>query len=246
MNFILSSLIFRHKNSVVEVRTRSGHVEDLHDAPGWAPMWLTMHFSKTYTQLLLNLPPELRENAIEYRRLKKLIKQVVEELTSIGVFRDSAVVTRPQILAGLSPDILHKVLLDSQTANIKGKAKDIGSAWVEIGSSEDATGLPKVVYEINTDSDHFEPRLRLIVSSAEEEFVSFPTIPSPDNLLDVESQHAHITELENAMVQEDDQLIVTSSNRGRGAGSSGHRSDSTSPEPTRYVNHIFSISQVSN
>lgn len=44
-----------------------------------------MHFSKTYSQLLLSLPPELRENAIEYRRLKKLIKQVVEELTSIGM-----------------------------------------------------------------------------------------------------------------------------------------------------------------
>ena len=43
-----------------------------------------MHFSKTYTELLLKLPPELRENAIEYRRLKKLIKQVAEELTSIG------------------------------------------------------------------------------------------------------------------------------------------------------------------
>lgn len=45
---------------------------------------LAMHFSKTYAELLQKLPPALRENAIEYRRLKKVIKQVVEELTSIG------------------------------------------------------------------------------------------------------------------------------------------------------------------
>lgn len=43
-----------------------------------------MHFSKTYAQLLSSLPPDLKENAIEYRQLKKLINQVVEELTSLG------------------------------------------------------------------------------------------------------------------------------------------------------------------
>ena len=43
-----------------------------------------MHFSKTYTELLLSLPPELRSNAIEYRKLKKLINQVVQELTALG------------------------------------------------------------------------------------------------------------------------------------------------------------------
>lgn len=45
-----------------------------------------MHFSKTYTELLLSLPPELRNNAIEYRKLKKLINQVVQELTQLGTF----------------------------------------------------------------------------------------------------------------------------------------------------------------
>ena len=30
---------------------------------------LPMHFSKTYTQLLLSLPQELKENAIEYRQV---------------------------------------------------------------------------------------------------------------------------------------------------------------------------------
>ena len=43
-----------------------------------------MHFSKTYAQLLLTLPPELRESAIQYRQLKKIINQIVAELTSLG------------------------------------------------------------------------------------------------------------------------------------------------------------------
>ena len=43
-----------------------------------------MHFSKTYAQLLSSLPPDLRDNAIEYLQLKKLINQVVQELTSLG------------------------------------------------------------------------------------------------------------------------------------------------------------------
>lgn len=64
--------------------TESGHVEDLPRFYGRLLNLTTMHFSKTYDQLLLELPQELRDNAIEYRRLKKLIKQVVEELTSIG------------------------------------------------------------------------------------------------------------------------------------------------------------------
>ena len=29
-----------------------------------------MHFSKTYTQLLITLPPELRNNAFEYRKVR--------------------------------------------------------------------------------------------------------------------------------------------------------------------------------
>ncbi|KAJ3559944.1 hypothetical protein NM688_g25 [Phlebia brevispora] len=176
---------------------------------------LAMHFSKTYTQLLLNLPPELRENAIEYRRLKKLIKQVVEELTSIG----------------LSPEVLHKVLLESRTTDLKGKAKETGSPWVEIGSSEDATGLPKVVYEVNTDSDHFEPRLRLIVSNGEDDLVKFPAAPTVEDDSDSEDNHAHIEEITGDEVQDDDKLTIPSSSRGRTSESSGHRSHSTSPEP---------------
>ncbi|KAF8901141.1 hypothetical protein CPB84DRAFT_1915932 [Gymnopilus junonius] len=51
-----------------------------------------MHFSKTYSQLLLDLPPELRDNAIQYRQvrlcmfiLKKVINRIVNELSSLGL-----------------------------------------------------------------------------------------------------------------------------------------------------------------
>lgn len=118
---------------------------------------------------------------------------------------------------GLSPEILHKVLLESRAADVKGKARDTGSTWVEIGSSEDATGLPKVVYEVNGDSDHFEPRLRLIVSSAGDELVAFPVIPSPEEDTDEESQYAHITELQSDDTIEENHMRASSSSRGRSA-----------------------------
>ncbi|KAF7303708.1 hypothetical protein MIND_00600200 [Mycena indigotica] len=53
-----------------------------------------MHFSKTYAQLLQELPPELSQNAIQYRQLKKQINQVVVELASLG----------------LAPSVLHDLL----------------------------------------------------------------------------------------------------------------------------------------
>ncbi|KAI0688629.1 hypothetical protein BC835DRAFT_1284270 [Cytidiella melzeri] len=119
-----------------------------------------MHFSKTYTELLLSLPPELRDSAIEYRKLKKLINQVVQELTQLG----------------LTPDVLHQVLLETETlpddtGKGKGKAREVGgtsssSPWVPVASSHDTTaGLSRVVYEINTDSNGLEPRLRLLVDT---------------------------------------------------------------------------------
>ncbi|KAJ7083647.1 SPX domain-containing protein [Mycena belliarum] len=65
-----------------------------------------MHFSKTYAQLLEGLPPELSNNAIEYRQLKKLINQVVTELLALG----------------LGPAVLHD-LLQSGT-DPKGKRRE--------------------------------------------------------------------------------------------------------------------------
>ncbi|KAH9475912.1 hypothetical protein JR316_0011473 [Psilocybe cubensis] len=54
-----------------------------------------MHFSKTYTQLLQSLPPEMRDNAIEYRQLKKIINQIVSELSELG----------------LQPAVLHELMV---------------------------------------------------------------------------------------------------------------------------------------
>ncbi|KAK0206748.1 SPX domain-containing protein [Desarmillaria ectypa] len=95
-----------------------------------------MHFSKTYAQLLLSLPPQLRDNAIQYRQLKKLINQIVLELTSLG----------------LSPAILQEHLL--QGGDEKGKGKQV----------EKLIDGYKVVYEVNEESGHIEPRLRFWVT----------------------------------------------------------------------------------
>ena len=138
-----------------------------------------MHFAKTYTQLLLSLPPELRENAIEYRKLKKLINKVVSELQDLGASTPHAaygILTNVLAVVGYPPDKLHHVLLESKAyPTDKGKAREGGQPWVEISSSQDAsTGLPRVVYEIKADSDRLEPRLRLLVSSKNEHSSELP------------------------------------------------------------------------
>lgn len=95
---------------------------------------LCMHFSKTYQQLLLTLPVELRDSAIEYRKLKKLINKVVNELNSIG----------------LSPDVLQEVL---------GQGDISTTRTIRVNDHE-----VKVIYELSNVADHIEPRLRLIGS----------------------------------------------------------------------------------
>ncbi|KAI0654969.1 SPX domain-containing protein [Cubamyces menziesii] len=98
-----------------------------------------MHFSKTYSQLLLTLPPELRQSAIQYRQLKKIINQIVAELNALG----------------LSPDILQNVVQPPPHAADKGKQRE---------DSEQYTG-PRIIYEFATVDDHVEPRLRLCLHS---------------------------------------------------------------------------------
>ncbi|KAF7368930.1 hypothetical protein MVEN_00219200 [Mycena venus] len=63
-----------------------------------------MHFSKTFSQLLQELPPDLRDNAVDYRQLKRLINQLVKELASLG----------------LGPEVLQDLL----QASAKGKSKE--------------------------------------------------------------------------------------------------------------------------
>ncbi|KAJ3484277.1 hypothetical protein NLI96_g5739 [Meripilus lineatus] len=120
-----------------------------------------MHFSKTYSQLLSTLPPDLRDKAIEYRQLKKLINQVVVELTALG----------------LSPETLQRILLESHVTTSaeydpKGKSRESGPnplSLIPSGPSEASSTepplFPRIVYELNTDSGEIEPRLRLWTSS---------------------------------------------------------------------------------
>ncbi|RPD52717.1 hypothetical protein L226DRAFT_550861 [Lentinus tigrinus ALCF2SS1-7] len=147
-----------------------------------------MHFSKTYAQLLLTLPPELRESAIQYRQLKKIINQIVAELTALG----------------LSPDVLQGVVQPPPAANDKGKQRE-GSPPPS-GSSG-----PRVVYELAHVADHVEPRLHVYLqdqipsepssssspSHSSALTVSLPipenairlalTMPTPSQVLDTES-----------------------------------------------------------
>ncbi|CDO73928.1 hypothetical protein BN946_scf185016.g85 [Trametes cinnabarina] len=102
-----------------------------------------MHFSKTYAQLLLTLPPELRQSAIQYRQLKKIINQIVAELNALG----------------LSPDVLHKVLQPQQDTDDSGKGKG------KQKETDDEHTRASIVYEFTTVADHVEPRLRLRLQS---------------------------------------------------------------------------------
>ncbi|KAJ7198829.1 hypothetical protein GGX14DRAFT_665350 [Mycena pura] len=94
-----------------------------------------MHFSKTYEQLLSDLPPEVNQNAVQYRQLKKLINQVVAELASLG----------------LAPSVLHQLFqaADADTdAASTGKGKGISA---------------RVAYELTSHSGLLQPRLHFYV-----------------------------------------------------------------------------------
>lgn len=103
-----------------------------------------MHFAKTYSQLLLSLPPELSENAIQYRQLKKLINQLIQELSSLG----------------LGPAVLQQLLEHSndEVEVIEGQYK--GDATFSVRPN-----LPKITYEADSISGRTEPRLRLWLDS---------------------------------------------------------------------------------
>lgn len=140
-----------------------------------------MHFGKSYAQLLQTLPPDLRENAIEYRQLKKLIRQIVDELASHG----------------LSPEVLHQLLQSSTEptdtsggADVgkgkgKEKATDADSPTVKELSQfmQDANSRSsvRVLYEVNTDHDKIEPRLRIVS-------VDEPSRSSTPSILETPSQ----------------------------------------------------------
>jgi len=126
-----------------------------------------MHFSKSYAQILLSLPPELRENAISYRqaspslhrpsffpdsnppKLKKLVNQVVRELKFLGF---SPEVVRDLVKQG--DDILHAMRVEHNL-----------NEQTEVVIQPHAATNPglKLLYEVDNDLGHLVPRLRLIV-----------------------------------------------------------------------------------
>ncbi|KAF9044445.1 hypothetical protein BJ165DRAFT_1481247 [Panaeolus papilionaceus] len=111
-----------------------------------------MHFSKTYTQLLQSLPPELRDNAIQYRQLKKVINRIVGELS----------------LLGLEPKLLQELIVASNSPSTSPTSDDGDTP--EAQNSTDtpsptqfspASIVPKVVYELNGTPQNLEPQLRI-------------------------------------------------------------------------------------
>ncbi|KAI6130925.1 hypothetical protein EV401DRAFT_2054121 [Pisolithus croceorrhizus] len=94
-----------------------------------------MHYSKTYSQLLLTLSPELRDNAIKYRQLKRLINETVVELYSLG----------------LTPAVLQQLLEE-------GKDDIPASICKDAVTPQDR---PTVTYEISSKSSSFQPRLHI-------------------------------------------------------------------------------------
>ncbi|KAF7760277.1 hypothetical protein Agabi119p4_10953 [Agaricus bisporus var. burnettii] len=120
-----------------------------------------MHFSKTYAQVLEGLPPELKENAIQYRQLKKLINTVVRELSSFG----------------LSPDLLHQLLEAQERDSFAGLEGSTCSACdssltvnlpLDEGTSQPGMCFPKAVYEFVEGSSKIEPQLRIPLETLRE------------------------------------------------------------------------------
>ncbi|KAL6303637.1 SPX domain-containing protein [Sparassis latifolia] len=124
-----------------------------------------MHFSKTYQQILLTLPPELRDSAIEYRKLKKLINQVVQELTSLG----------------LSPRVLQQVLQrnDSDNASDGHDHTDNGGHAIK---ARHGGYVLNVFYELEDASDHVKPHLRLRIETDDNQGPLVSSIPIPSSI----------------------------------------------------------------
>lgn len=89
--------------------------------------------------------------------------------------------------SGLSPEILQQVLLErnapippSRRPSTKGKEKETDPiTFDEQSPSERSPHLfPRIIYELDTDSDEIEPRLRLLTDSDTEFAVALPVNPS--------------------------------------------------------------------
>lgn len=145
-----------------------------------------MHFSKTYSQLLLTLPPELRENAIQYRQLKKLIHQLVQELSSLG----------------LSPAVLQQLLEQQNPASLTAQIEEIRQQCDRVSDHDDNHQRhATVVYEFIKTSSQIEPRLRLSVKHpADATDVAPGHTTTSDNILEAFQLHSRALESNTASV----------------------------------------------
>lgn len=142
-----------------------------------------MHFSKTYSQLLLTLPPELRENAIQYRQLKKLINQLVQELSSLG----------------LSPTVLQQLLEQQDPGSLTAQIEEIRQQCDRVDDDDDGRQRhATVTYEFIGTSSHIEPRLRLSVKHPADAASGHTT--TLDSILEVLQFHSQALESNTALV----------------------------------------------
>ncbi|KAJ3557586.1 hypothetical protein NP233_g11703 [Leucocoprinus birnbaumii] len=123
---------------------------------------VTMHFSKTYEELLGTLPRELRETTVEYKHLKKIINQIVQELSSLG----------------LNPGLLQELLEyhEKHPPAVSTPDNQVTDALTPPSTSARVPGpdpssinsrrtSPTVVYEFSDDSSRIESRLRVPTES---------------------------------------------------------------------------------
>lgn len=145
-----------------------------------------MHFSKTYSQLLQTLPPELRENAIQYRQLKRLINQLVQELSSLG----------------LSPTVLQQLLEQQNPTSLTAQIEEIRQQCDRVSDCDgDHQRHATVVYEFIGTSSHIEPRLRLSIKhpiDATDTASGHTT--TPDSILEALQLHSQVLESNKALV----------------------------------------------
>jgi len=149
-----------------------------------------MHFSKTYAQILEDLPVELQQNAIQYRQLKKLINQIVLELSSLGLsptILQDIIVSEPAQAPGQSgsaslaevPSAGHPIPSGDQPEHDSGAiaSKPLTLRLEDLGSLKAVIHNARVKYEVIGTSDRIEPHLRLWVTVPEHEL---PAPSSPD------------------------------------------------------------------
>ncbi|WVF67671.1 hypothetical protein IAT40_002430 [Kwoniella sp. CBS 6097] len=109
-----------------------------------------MKYGKEFQQILegSSFPPDWKESAIEYRQLKKLIKNVVSELTAMG----------------LSPDVLHRLLVtEDGTAHLPTASidnQDQVESTNSLGDSKTADEGEVLEFEFESSPENSPPDLR--------------------------------------------------------------------------------------